>query len=125
MYRELMTQPDKLNVQLEEFLREHPIYSWMSQLRLGKFPEASLTLFGEAERETMNIDRRKTLFSLCKLSLLSSSPSSNSDLLAACNQHITLIDAQKNFSNVLQVSSFRLSLLLPSFDISQQRSTMN
>ncbi len=105
-YHELMTQDEKLNEQLEEFLREHPIYHWIAQVRKGDYSNATLTLYGEAERETSDIKRRKVLFSLCKLSIhsvFSSNP--QNELLAACNQHLTLIDAQSQFSPALHALS--------------------
>ncbi|KAK9763950.1 hypothetical protein K7432_008952 [Basidiobolus ranarum] len=73
LLHQLMTQKDFYSGLLHEFLErgEHAHISWLHDIHIGRYVQASSKLLGESEGERNNL-QKKTMLSLAKLSYLAS-----------------------------------------------------
>ncbi|RDD40881.1 Nuclear pore complex protein Nup133 [Trichoplax sp. H2] len=81
-YRKLLELHDSQDVNLKNFLRSRPNLSWIHDVKIGAFTDASHTLKELAENEKDLLSRKETFLSLSKLSLLASSEENNAMELA-------------------------------------------
>ncbi|EDV29152.1 uncharacterized protein TRIADDRAFT_52740 [Trichoplax adhaerens] len=97
-YRKLLELHDSQDVNLKNFLRSRPNLSWIHDVKIGAFTDASHTLKELAENEKDLLSRKETFLSLSKLSLLASSEENNAMELAgrlkATNTELDVVNYQ-------------------------------
>lgn len=104
---------------LSHFLVDHPSLSWLQNIFIGDYKQASCILRGLAEEETELLQRKKSVISLAKLALMASDeqPDKVEEEVSNLNMNLDLVSYQEELPEIV-LSSYgydveRLRVLTP------------